>query len=160
LNKRSYLARISPYFGFAILVPSKLLRKQGVVPHGCFFVRIPMESKRKAERSKETTSLRTNRSNATSLHSLIGGLSDALPLALTATRPGTPSRRAHGPPYSGSRRLLLYVLNTSEGFQSAARVFLAFMGIPRSRSNEEGGAVEGYPAPGPASRSIVSEKCT
>jgi hypothetical protein len=37
-------------FGFAILVPSKLLRKQGVVPHGCFFVRIPipMESKRKA----------------------------------------------------------------------------------------------------------------
>jgi hypothetical protein len=24
---------------------------------GCFFVRIPMESKRKAERSKETTSL-------------------------------------------------------------------------------------------------------
>ena len=30
MNKRSYLARINPYFGLAILVPSKLLRKQGI----------------------------------------------------------------------------------------------------------------------------------
>jgi hypothetical protein len=34
------------------------------------------------------------------------------------------------------------------------------MGIPRGRSNEEGAALGGYPTPGPASRSIVSAKCT
>jgi hypothetical protein len=48
----------------------------------------------------------------------------------------------HGPPYSGSRRLL----NTSEGFQSAAKDLHAYIGIPRGRaSNEEGGAGGGFP---------------
>jgi hypothetical protein len=62
------------------------------LPHGLFLrshTHIPMESKRKAERSKETTSLTEPIHRHTSLHPLIGGRSDTLPLALTATCPGT-----------------------------------------------------------------------
>jgi hypothetical protein len=74
-----------------------------------------------------------------------------VPLSLTRSRwPSLPlalvrSRTAHGPPYSGSRRLL----NTPEGFQSAAKDLHAYMGTPRGRSNtkKEGGAGEEGPLP-------------
>jgi hypothetical protein len=163
LNKRSCLARINPHFGFAIPVPSKAASaeaRRGASWAVSSFVypcmwrangRLSEARKRQAWPSPST---------ATSLHPLMtGGRSDTLPLALTATCPGTPSR-AHGPPYSGSRRLL----NTSEGFRSAAKDSPRLHGYPgpRGRFNEEGGAGEGCPTPdawaGPEVDSV--SKCT
>jgi hypothetical protein len=58
LNKQSHLSKSNrPYFGGAKPVPSKLPRNQDVMPRKIFLVRIPTQRKRKAERSKETTSL-------------------------------------------------------------------------------------------------------
>jgi hypothetical protein len=123
---------------------------------GCFFVSIPMESKRKAEGSKETTSL------TEPIHRHVVTSFDRRPLACHAPA----GLDCHLPWHAlESTRTSIFwkqgrLLNTSEGFRSAAKDLHAYMGIPRGRSNEVGGAGEGCPAPGSASRSIVPAKCT
>jgi hypothetical protein len=70
LNKKSYLSRISPYFGGAKLVPSKLPRTQGVVPHGHdeLLLRSHSHVEQTESREKQGNNKLDRRSTATSLH--------------------------------------------------------------------------------------------
>jgi hypothetical protein len=81
--KRSHLARINPHFGCAIPVPSKLPRKQGVVPHG-LFLRSHTHGEQTESREKQGNNKAwSHRSTTTSLHPFFSGGTGELRLPLT-----------------------------------------------------------------------------